>query len=402
MRLASAGGAVAVFAVVLAWGALGCDKTSKDSSDAGSFAGTSKENAAPTSSTTPSKPSPPKPPDAPLAGPVARIEGVGEVPGWMLDRTTKRCSTSAETRAKLDAIAKGSDAPLATALAAGSTDVTALANQLGADACIATRRALANALTEAGRRRSEAKKIDEANRYWREALTVRPSLVIARYDLARGLALAGKPEAAAVQVSELARAAEAGDANAVNVLESVRDDKDFASVRDQAAFVAAVGAGARDAGGPRPLSPLKRPEVFASAVALLPEEFKKLQDDIGATPNRAIVTFKPAFTNVWLWQTDAAGELLVASVVDDPKKVGQPKADVTLDYGAIAVLRRDTSGKLTLLTVRKTGYAQPAVAGGKNGTVIYSFEQVCGALSGTLTWNGTSVDMKEKSCRDLP
>jgi hypothetical protein len=392
VRLAFAGAVV----VVLAWGTLGCDKTSKESSDAG----TSKENAAPTSSATSSKPPPPKPPDAPPAGPIARIEGVGEVPGWMLDRTTKRCSTSAETRAKLDAIAKGNDAPLATALAAGSTDVTALANDLGADACISTRRALANALTEAGRGRSEGKKIDEANRYWRAALTIRPSLVIARFYLARGLALAGKPEAAAVQVSELARAAEAGDANAVNLLGSVRDDKDFASVREQAAFEAAVGAS--DAGSARRLSPLKRPEVLASAVALLPEEFKKLQDDIGATPNRAILTFKPAFTNVWLWQTDAAGELLVASVVDDPKKVGQPKADVTLDYGAIAVLRREPSGKLTLLTVRKTGYAQPAVAGGKNGTVIYSFEQVCGSLSGTLTWNGASVDMNEKSCRDLP
>ena len=381
---------------VLAWGSLACDRTSKEAIDAG----TSKENAAPTSSTTSSKPPSPTPPDAPPAGPSAKIEGVGDVPAWALDRTTKRCSTSAETRAKLDAIAKGSDATLATSLAAGSTDVTTLANDVGADACIATRRALANALTEAGRARYEAKKTDEANRFWRAALTVRPSLVIARYYLARGLALAGKPEATAVQLSELARAAQAGDANAVNFLGSVKDDKDFASVREQAAFEAAVGAA--DAGSPHRLAPLKRPEVFASAVALLPEEFKKLQDDIGATPNRAIVTFKPALTNVWSWQTDAAGDLLVASVVDDPKRVGQPKADVTLDYGAIAVLRRDTSGKLTLLTVRKTGYAQPAVAAGKNGSVIYSFEQVCGGLSGTLTWNGTSVDMNEKSCRDLP
>ena len=400
MRLASGGEArlasAAALVVVLACGLLGCDRTNKDVPDAGTF----KENPAPTSSTASSKPASAKPPDAPLAGPSAKIEGVGDVPAWALDRTTKRCSTSPETRAKLDAIAKGSDAPLAASLAAGSADVTALANDVGADACIATRRALANALNDAGHARYDTKKIDEANRYWRAALAVRPSLVIARYFLARGLALAGKPEASAVQISELARAAQAGDANAANFLGGVKDDKDFASVREQAAFAAAVGV--EDAGSPHRLSPLKRPEIFASAVALLPEEFKKLQDDIGATPNRAIVTFKPALTNVWSWQTDAAGELLVASVVDDPRKVGQPKADVTLDYGAIAVLRRDTSGKLTLLTARKTGYAQPAVAAGKNGSIIYSFEQVCGGLSGTLTWNGTSVDMNEKSCRDLP
>ena len=92
----------------------------------------------------------------------------------------------------------------------------------------------------------------------------------------------------------------------------------------------------------------------------------------------------------------------MTTVVDDPAKIQQPKADVTLDYGAIAVLRRDAAGKVTLLTIRKTGDSQPTVAAGRNGSVIYSFEQSCGALSGTLTWNGNSIDMNEKNCRDLP
>jgi hypothetical protein len=384
------------FALVLASGPLGCDKTSNDAVDAG----TSKEPAPAPSASAATKPPPARTAELRPAVPTTTIEGVGSVPAWGLDRTTKRCSTSAETRTKLDAIAKGTDTAQAALLAAGTADVAALARDLGADDCIATRRALASALSTAGRAHFDARKHDEANRYWRAALTVRPSLVIARYFLARGLSLAGKPEAAAGQIAELARAAQAGDANAVSFLESARADKDFDSVHGQASFDAAVAA--PDGGSSSLSGPLKRPETFASAVALLPEEFRKLQDDIGATPNRAIVTFKPAFTNVWTWHPDPSTELLVASVVDDPSKVGQPKADLTLDYGAIAVLRKDASGKVALVTVRKTGFAPPTVASGKNGSVIYSFEQVCGGLSGTLTWNGKSIDMNEKSCRDLP
>jgi hypothetical protein len=397
VRLVSASASACVFGLVLAAGPLGCDKTNNDTLDAG----TSKEPAPAASPMAATKlPAPARTAELRPAVPTTTIEGVGSVPAWELDRTTKRCSTSAETRTKLDAIAKGSDAARAASLAAGTADVAALARDLGADDCFSTLRALANALLVAGRARFDAKKNDEANRYWRAALTVRPSLVIARYFLARGLSLAGKPEAAAGQVAELARAAQAGDANAVSSLESVRADKDFESVHGQASFEAAVAS--PDRGSSSLSGPLKRPETFASAVALLPEEFKKLQDDIGATPNRAIVTFKPAFTNVWLWHPDPSTELYVASVVDDPSKVGQPKADLTLDYGAIAVLRKDAAGKLTLLTVRKTGFAQPTVASGKNGSVIYSFEQMCGGLSGTLSWNGKSIDMNEKSCRDLP
>jgi hypothetical protein len=396
----SASACACVVGLVLASGLIGCDKTSNDAADAG----TSKEPAPAASPSTGMKsPSPPRTAELRPAVPTTTIEGVGTVPAWALDQTTKRCSTSAETRTKLVAVAKGTDAAQAASIAGGTADIATLSKDLGADDCIATRRALANALLAAGRSVLEAKRTDEANRYWRAALTVRPSLVIARYFLARGLSLAGKPEAAAAQLAELARAAQAGDANAMSALESVRVDKDFERVHGQASFDAAVSAAAApDGGSPSLAGPLKRPETFASAVALLPEEFKKLQDDIGATPNRAIVTFKPAFTNVWLWHPDPSTELYVASVVDDPSKVGQPKADLTLDYGAIAVLRKDAAGKVTLLTVRKTGFAQPTVASGKNGSVIYSFEQMCGGLSGTLSWNGKSIDMNEKSCRDLP
>lgn len=373
---------------------LACDKPATTTPDAG----TSHETAPSPPSVTAAKPPPPTPDPRTATGPAATIEGVGDVPAWGLDRTTKRCSTSAESRAKIDAIRTGSDAARAAALAAGTADIAALASDTGADACIATRRLLANALHEAGVARRDAKKADEANHYLRAALTVRPSLVGARYDLARGLARAGKNEPAAAQLSELARAATEGDANAANALEKAKTEKDLESVRALPAFDAAVKAtNAASVAGPR-----KEPDTSAKAVALLPEQFKKLQDDIGATPNRAIITFKPAFTNFWTWRPDASTELLVATVVDDPAKIGQPKADVTLDYGAIAVLRKEPGGKVTLLTVRKTGFAQPTVAGGTNGTVIYSFEQVCGGLSGTLTWNGKSVDMNEKSCRDLP
>ncbi|MDB5214871.1 MAG: hypothetical protein JWO86_2798 [Myxococcaceae bacterium] len=386
-------GAIALGALCVL-GAGACDKSNQDAADTG----TSKENPAPTPIRTVSKPPFSKHVDPRPAGPTATIEGVGDVPAWGPDKTTKRCAASAESKTKIEGVRKGTDAALATSLAAGTADVAALAKDLGADVCIVTRRALANALHDAGALRYDAKKIDEANRYWRAALALRPSLVLARYDLARGLALAGKGDAAVVQMSELARAATESDANAAIALEKAKTEKDLESVREQPSFQAAVKASnAATLVGPR-----KDPETSTKAIALLPEEFRKLQDDIGATPNRAIITFKPAFTNFWTWHPDASTELLVATVVDDPAKIGQPKADITLDYGAIAVLRREPGGKVTLLTVRKTGDSQPTVAGGKNGSVIYSFEQMCGGLSGTLTWNGKSIDMAEKNCRDLP
>ena len=371
--------------------AVGCDKPNNAAPDAG----TSKENPLPTSSAPPVKPPPLARPTA-NGGSALTIDGVGEVPPWRRDETTKRCVVSADSKAKIDALRKGTDAARKLALAAGTADIAALAKDVGADACILTRRALASALDDLGTARLFAKSYDDANHFWRAALVVRPSFVAARYDLARGLALTGKSEPAAAEIAEIARAADEGDANAAGALEKAKNDVVFESIRSQPSFQNSLKALNEGLVGPR-----KDPATAAKAVALLPEEFKKLQDDIGATPNRAIITFKPAFTNFWTWHPDASTELLVATVVDDPAKIGQPKADITLDYGAIAVLRRDAAGALTLLTLRKTGDSQPTVAAGKNGSVIYSFEQACGGLSGKLTWNGKSIDMNEKNCRDL-
>jgi hypothetical protein len=127
-----------------------------------------------------------------------------------------------------------------------------------------------------------------------------------------------------------------------------------------------------------------------------------VRDTVGATPTGGgTITYKPAVTDFWTWHPDASTELLVARIVDDPAKLGMPKADLHMDYGAIGIFRRDAVGKLTLLTVRKTGYALPTLAAGKNGALLYSFEQVCGALSGALSWDGTSVGLHEKNCREL-
>ena len=49
----------------------------------------------------------------------------------------------------------------------------------------------------------------EADRWWRAALTVRPSAMTPRYNLACGLALEGKPKDAVWAIQEIARAATA-------------------------------------------------------------------------------------------------------------------------------------------------------------------------------------------------
>lgn len=327
---------------------------------------------------------------ATAAAPASKIDGVGEVPAWAPDRTTKRCSLDPAIKPRLDAIKKGDEA-----IGAGMADLAMIVKDLSADVCFANRRALAQALHEGGSARYIAKNLDEANRHWRAALVVRPSFVIARYDLACGLAAAGKGEAAVGQLSELARAATEGDASAANLLEKAKSDKELESVRAQPAFEAATAVSNGALIGPR-----KDPETAVKAVALLPDEFRKTKDELSLTKTGTIV-YKPAVTAFWTWRPDASTELLVAAIIDDPAKAGQPKPDLNQDYGAIAVYRRDAAGKLTLLTVRRTGHSPPSVAAGKDGAVAYSFEQPCGALSGTLSWNGRSIDMKEKNCRDL-
>lgn len=318
------------------------------------------------------------------------VDGLGEVPAWAPDKTTKHCALDPAIKPRLDALKKGD-----AAVGAGTANVAALVKELGADTCFLNRRALAQALNDGGFALYGAKKLDEANRHWRAALVVRPSLVLARYNLACGLALSGKADAAVNQIAELARAAGEGDASASNSLEKAKSDKDLESVRAQPAFQAALKASSGGLVGPR-----KEPETAAKAVALLPDDLRKAKDELGVTKTGTVV-YKPAVTNFWTWRPDASTELLVATVVDDPAKLGKPKADLNQDWGAIAVYRRDAAGKPTLLTVRKTGESPPSVAAGKDGGVTYSFEQPCGALSGTLSWNGTSIDLKEKNCRDL-
>ena len=135
---------------------------------------------------------------------------------------------------------------------------------------------------------------------------------------------------------------------------------------------------------------------------LLPDDFRSTRDKVGATPTGGgTITYKPAVSQFWTWRPDASTELLVATIIDDPAKLGVPKPDLHMDYGAIGIFKRDAAGKLTLLTARKTGYTLPTLAAGKNGTLLYSFEQVCGALSGAFSWDGTSVDLHEKNCREL-
>jgi hypothetical protein len=328
--------------------------------------------------------------DTPLA---AIVPGLGEVPSWTGDKPTKQCPVGAAAKPRLEAIAKGTDA----AVSAGTADLPALVKEVGADTCFATRRALAASLATAGSSRYAAKSYEEATRYSRAALVVRPSLVTARYDLARGLALTDKKEQALAQLAELARATSAGEANAALSLEKAKTDKDLDGVRSDPAFQAAVQSTNAGLVGPR-----KEPELGAKVVALLPDDFRKQRDLVGATPTGGgMITYKPAVANVWTWHPDPSTELLVATIIDDPAKLGVPKPDLHMDYGAIAILKRDAAGKVTLLTVRKTGYTLPTIAAGKDGTLIYSFEQVCGALSGVFLWDGTSIDFHEKNCREL-
>lgn len=150
------------------------------------------------------------------------------------------------------------------------------------------------------------------------------------------------------------------------------------------------------------VGPRKDPDLAAKGIAFLPEDFRMQRDKVGATPTGGgMITYKPAIVNVWTWRPDASTELLVATIIDDPAKLGVPKPDLHMDYGALGIFKRDAAGKVTLLTVRKTGITVPTVAAGKGGTLLYSFEQTCGELSGALSWDGTSVGMREKNCREL-
>lgn len=348
------------------------------------------EDAAASASVTPSASAPSAKAATNTKSDVRTIDGIGDVPNWTADKNAPKCTPSADAKAKFKAIEKGDDPELA----AGKTDIAALEKSIGADTCFATRKGLAQALNDGGYHRYGAKKFDEASRYWRAALEVRPSFLLSRYNLACGLALFGKGEGAVGQIEEIAKAAKADDASASNFLEKAKSDDDLKSVRGDAAFKAALAASTAHLVGPR-----DEPETAKKAAPLLPDDFRKVKDEVGVQPS-GFWTFHPAVQKFWTWRPAAGTELLVATVIDDPAQAGKPKGDMNQDYGAIAVFKRD-GDRLTLLLARKTGESPPAVASGKNNSVAYSFDQPCGTLSGQLTWTGKVVEVHEKRCEDL-
>ena len=334
-------------------------------------------------------------PSAPAAADGARsIAGVGDVPAWAPDKGgAAKCDPSPAAKARFKAIEKGDDA----AIIAGTADMSALAKEVGADSCFTARKGLAEALNNGGYKRYGLKKFEEASRFWRAALTVRPGLLLSRYNLACGLGLAGKGSDAIAEILEISRAAKEGDASASNFLEKAKSDDDLKSVREDPSFKEALKVSTGALVGPRKGS--SEPEVGKQAIPLLPEDFRKVKETAGVTPN-GIITYKPAIVNIWTWRPNATTELVLTTITDDPATLGKPRGDLNFNYGAIAVYRRDGE-KLTLLMARKTGEAQPAVAAGKNGTIAYAFEAPCGGLTGTLTFNGGRIDVKEKTCQDL-
>jgi hypothetical protein len=375
---------IAVLAVLGVLGLTGCDvlKAKKAGADAG-VAGAAADGGAASA----------KAAARPQDG-VHTIDGIGDVPAWAPDHgKTARCTPSAAAVARFKAIDKGDDA----ALVAGTADVAGIMKEVGAEDCFASRKALAESLNNGGYKRYGLKKFDEASRFWRASLTVRPAFLLSRYNLACGLGLAGKGKDAVTEILEIARAAKEGDASASNFLEKAKTDDDLKSVREDATFKEALRASQGGLVGPRKGS--SEPEVGKKAIPLLPDEFRKVKDTTGVAEG-GFFTFKPAIVNLWTWRPSKDTELVVTSITGDPATLGKPKGDNNQDYGALAVYRRDGE-KMTLLLSRKTGENPPAVTSGKNGTVAYTFEQACGTLSGSLTWNGKSIEVKEKTCQDL-
>lgn len=320
------------------------------------------------------------------------VEGVGDIVAWTPDKgNLGRCKTTAEATARFKAIEKGDDPQLV----AGTADAAALTKEVGGDICFASRKGLAEALNNGGYKRYGLKKFDEASRFWRTSLAVRPAFLLARYNLACGLALAGHGKDAIAEILELARASKEGDASASNFLEKAKSDDDLKSIRDDASFKEALHVSQGTLIGPR--KGTSEPEVGQKAIPALPEEFRKFNDKLGGT---GIITFKPAVVNIWTWHPDKATELVATTITDDPARLGKPHGDAEVTYGALAIYRRD-GDKLTLLLAHKTADLPPALAAGKNGTIAYTFEAACGTLSGTLAWNGKTVDVKEKRCEDL-
>lgn len=150
------------------------------------------------------------------------------------------------------------------------------------------------------------------------------------------------------------------------------------------ATVALIACSRGELPAPAALSgPRKDPELTARAAKLLPADF----------------TGKPMVLEVWTWRPVGDVELLVATVIDDPDKLGKPKGDLNHDYGGLIVMRR-LDGKLELLHARKTGESPPTITG-EGATIRYTFAMPCSELHGTLSWTGAAVKVDEQRCQDL-
>ncbi len=317
------------------------------------------------------------------------IDGVGEVPDWSSDKAKgkTKCKIAADAKARLATLDKGDDATVSD----GTVDVSDLQKKVAPDDCADSLSDLATALNDGGYHHYGKKEYDVANRWWRAALTVRPSMILARYNLTCGLALAGKPKDSIWALSEIGRAADDGDAKASNMLEKAKSDDDLKSVRSDPDFKATLRESHGGLVGPR-----SEPETAALAIPLLPDEYRKVKDQAGVQDD-GFCHYKPSVTHFWTWRPDGSTELLVATIIDDPAKAGKPKFDNNQDYGAISVWKR-AGGKLTLLYAKKTSESPPAVAAGKGNTVKYTFDAMCGTLHGTLSWDGKAVNAKETEC----
>jgi hypothetical protein len=322
---------------------------------------------------------------APKAAGVRAIAGVGDVPVWAEEKE-RGTKCKAKDPAKLAALGKGTDATLSD----GSADVDALAKDVAGD-CVAARHELADKLNDGGYERYKKKSYDEANRWWRAALVVRPAAILPRYNLACSLALVGKKPDAIWALQELAHAADADDPKASNILEKAKSDDDLKSLRGDADFEAALRAATGTLVGPR-----TEPETAAAGVKLLPAAFLKVPDRNGVNDD-GFVHYKPALLKFWTWRPDDATELLVATVVHDPSTLGQPKGDSNQDYGGLVVLQR-VGGKLTLLEAMKTGEVPPTISAGKNKRVVFTFDDYCGSVKGTLAWNASKVVVTKEAC----
>jgi hypothetical protein len=323
---------------------------------------------------------------APVAGSAPRkLSDLGEVPDWAAN-TAKLTECAARDAARLAQLGRGDDAEVAE----GKADTSALVSSVAGE-CEKARRALATALNDGAFALYKRKKLDEASRFWAAALNVNPAHIRARYNLACALALKGHADDALWALDGVRRAALSGDARAAIQLAKARSDGDLALLRTMPRFMELAGASSLSQTvleGPK-----RDAELSTRAVKLLPGEYHEYH-----APGGEAVKYTPALVQVWTWNPNAQTELLVATVIDDPKRIGKPWKEH--GYWGIAVLRQDGEN-LTLLTSRKVGDVAPEVARGPSGTVLYSSDELeCGVLRGRLAWTGDKLVVHHEMCID--